>query len=348
MDLDTARAQWTPVPGYCNAATLGLPPVGVRAALEASVAEWAAGRGDPRRYDTAVNRARELFAGLAGVPVGEVCVGSQASVLVGAVAASLPDGARVVVVDGDFTSLVFPMLVQAGLGRGVTVRSVPREALADAVAAGCELAAFSLVQSSDGAVADAGAVREAAAGVGAQTLCDLTQAAGWMPVRAGDFDHTVTSAYKWLCAPRGVAFGTVAAARQEALVPVNAGWYAGADVWGSVYGPDMALAGDARRFDVSPAWLPWAGAVPALELFAALDVEQVRAHDAALADAVLTGLGLEPAGRAVVTVPDADGSALGRLHGAGVTAVARAGAVRLAFHLWNDGDDVERVLGALR
>ena len=348
MDLDTARAQWAPVPGYCNAATLGLPPAGVLTALGNAVAEWAAGRADPRRYDDAVGRARELFAAIVGVPASEVCVGSQTSVLVGAVAASLPDGARVVCVDGDFTSLVFPLLVQAGLGRGVSVRSVPRAALAEEVARGCELVAFSLVQPADGAVADADAVREAAAGAGAQTLCDLTQAVGWLPVRAGDFDHTVTSAYKWLCAPRGVAFGTVASARQEALVPVNAGWYAGQDVWGSVYGPAMALADDARRFDVSPAWLSWAGAVPALELFAALDVAQVRAHDAALADAVLTRLGLEPAGRAVVTVPDADGSALLRLREAGITAAARAGAVRLAFHLWNDADDVDRVLAALR
>ena len=148
--------------------------------------------------------------------------------------------------------------------------------------------------------------------------------------------------------PRGVCFTTVAPTWQERLLPVAAGWYAGEDVWASVYGPQMRLAEDARRFDVSPAWLAWAGAVPALELYEGLDVAEVRRHDAALADAVLEGLDLPPVGRAVVSVPDPDGVALARLGDAGVTAVARAGAVRLSFHLWNDEEDVERVLGALR
>jgi len=347
VDLAGARAAFDPVPGYCNAATLGLPSRAVRAALSGALDDWAAGRATAPGYDAVVARARTLFAHLVGVPAGRVAVGAQASAAVGAVAASLPDRARVVLPRGDFTSLVFPFLVHAER-RGLQVRQVPLAALADEVAAGCDLVAYSRVQSADGALADDDAVREAAAGVGASTLCDLTQAAGWLPVRAGDHDVTVTSAYKWLGAPRGVCFTTVAPTWQERLLPVAAGWYAGEDVWASVYGPGMRLAGDARRFDVSPAWLPWAGAVPALELYEGLDVGAVRDHDAALADAVLDGLGLPPVGRAVVTVPDPDGAALARLGAAGVTAVARAGAVRLSFHLWNDEADVERVLGALR
>ena len=50
--------------------------------------------------------------------------------------------------------------------------------------------------------------------------------------------------------------------------------------------------------------------MPALELYDGLDVAEVRDHDARLADAVLAGLDLPPAGRAVVAVPDADGHAL--------------------------------------
>ncbi|SDQ07535.1 Selenocysteine lyase/Cysteine desulfurase [Quadrisphaera sp. DSM 44207] len=319
----------------------------MRDALGAAVQEWADGRADARAYDRSVARARELYARLVGVPTEWVSVGAQASVTAGTVAASLPDGARVVCVAEDFTSVVFPFLVQQER-RDVAVRQVPLAGLADAVAQGCDLVAFSLVQSADGALADAAAVREAADRVGATTFCDLTQAVGWLPVRAGDFDVTVTSAYKWLCAPRGVALGTVAPRRWDELVPVDAGWYAGEDVWASVYGPHMALARDARRFDVSPAWLPWVGAVPALELFAALDPHEVHRHDAGLADAVLEGLGLPPARRAVVAVPDPDGRALARLSAAGVTAVPRAGAVRLSFHLWNDEEDVARVLAALR
>jgi selenocysteine lyase/cysteine desulfurase len=344
--LAEARACFDPVPGYLNAASLGLPPRPVADALVAGVRSWQQGRGCPAAYDAVVNEARDLYARLVGVGADRVAVGSQASVAAGMVAAALPDGARVVCVDGDFSSMVFPFLLQAD--RGVTVRHVPLEGLADAVTDGADLVAFSLVQSACGSVADADAVRQAAKSVGAATFCDLTQAAGWLPVRAADFDVTVCSAYKWVCAPRGTAFTTVAPGAEHLLRPTGVGWYAGQDIWASCYGPQMRLADDARRFDVSPAWLPWVGTVPALQLFANLDMAEVRAYDAGLADALLAGLGLDPAGRPVVSLPDPDGARLARLEEAGATVAARAGRVRIAFHLWNDEADVELALRALR
>ena len=341
-----ARRRFRPAPGYLNAASLGLPPQDVVDTLTAELARWQAGQADPLRYDAAVATSRELFAGIVGVPADRVAVGSQVSVLAGLVASSLPDGARVVCVEGDFSSVVFPFLVHAD--RGVTVRHVPRERLAEEVLAGADLVAFSLAMSACGSVVDSDAVVEAATRVGALTMCDLTQAAGWMPVDATRFDITVTSAYKWLCSPRGTAFLTVRPEVADRLRPTSAGWYAGQDVWSSVYGPGMSLARDARRFDVSPAWLCWAGTVPALRLFAALDASAVRDYDAGLADALREGLGLAPAGRPVVSLEDADGSRLARLREAGASVAARAGKVRIAFHLWNDTDDVELALKALR
>jgi selenocysteine lyase/cysteine desulfurase len=49
----------------------------------------------------------------------------------------------------------------------------------------------------------------------------------------------------------------------------------------------------------------------------------------------------------VVCLPDLDGSVLAALAEAGCTAVSRAGRARLSFHLWNDGEDVDRVVDAL-
>ncbi|WP_335339028.1 hypothetical protein [Microterricola viridarii] len=45
--------------------------------------------------------------------------------------------------------------------------------------------------------------------------------------------------------------------------------------------------------------------------------------------------------------PDADGAALGALTAGGITASGRAGCARVAFHLWNDEDDVADALRAL-
>lgn len=341
-----ARSHFDPVPGYLNAASIGLPTHEVAGALRAAINEWQHGEASPAGYDGAVAQSRDLYARLVGVPPDWVAVGSQVSPLAGMVASSLPDGARVVCVDGDFSSVVFPFLVHAD--RGVTVRQVPLSRLADEVAAGTDLVAFSLVMSASGTVTDAGAVAEAARRAGAITFCDLTQAAGWLPVDAGRFDITACSAYKWLCAPRGSAFLTIRPEAAQRIRPVSAGWYAGEDIWASVYGPDMHLAGDARRFNVSPAWLPWVGTAAALRLFAELDPAEVRNYDAGLADDLRGEIGLGPAGQAVVSLPDPEGRRMAALQAAGVSAAARAGNVRLAFHLWNDSADVKIAAEALR
>jgi selenocysteine lyase/cysteine desulfurase len=333
-----------PAPGYLNAATLGLP---VRAGAEAvreAVDAWQRGFACPVAYDSVVNHARELYAELVGVPTSWVAIGSQVSVTAGTLAVSLPPGAQVVCVEGDFSSMVYPFLVQAQ--RGVSVRHVPLDQLADAVLEGCDVVAFSLAQSADGRVADGSAVAEAARRVGALTFCDTTQAAGWMDVDATGFDVTVCSAYKWLCSPRGSAFTTVRPEVLGRIVPVNAGWYAGDSIWGSCYGPGMDLAPDARRLDVSPAWLSWVGTVPALELFTALTPDE-RLHGARLADNLREQLGLPAEQRPVISLPDQDGALAQRLATAGCTVAGRAGLVRIAFHLWNDDDDVARVAAVL-
>ena len=343
---------WDRVPGYLNVASVGVPPRRVVAAMQEDLSRWSAGAVSPTEYDGAVGAARRAYARLVGVPADRVAVGPQVSVLVGLVAASLPDGARVVVPEGEFTSVLYPFLVHAD--RGVIVQEVPIESLADAVTPGVAAVAFSLVQSADGRVVDAPAVAEAARAAGALTVVDVTQAAGWYPVDAAGFDVTVGGAYKWLCAPRGSAFLTVGAEVADRLRPVHAGWYAGHDPWGSVYGPGMTLADDARRFDVSPAWPVWVGPAPAVELFADLlrgepDLAAVvRRHGGRLADEVRVGLGLPPAGLPVLALPDPDGARRAALEAAGCTVAARRGGVRMSFHLWNDEEDVARVLTALR
>ncbi|SDS48659.1 aminotransferase class V-fold PLP-dependent enzyme [Microterricola viridarii] len=331
--------------GYLGACTMGLPSSDTIAATLIDAERWARGEATVGGYAETVERVRAGYAGLVGVGVDRVAIGAQASVFTGMVAAGLPDGAEVLCVDGDFSSMVFPFLGQEH--RGVRVRHVPLAELAESVRPGTALVVFSLVQSASGAIADVAAIAAAARRHGARTLCDTTQAAGWMPVDAAAFDATICHSYKWLCAPRGVAFFTVSAAFQGELRPLHTGWYAGEDPLAACYGPTMELAASARRFDASPAWQAWVGAEPAIELFRRLDLAAVRDHAVGLADAFCTGLGIEPRGQAIVAWPDADGAALGALTAAGITASGRAGCARVAFHLWNDGDDVADALRAL-
>jgi selenocysteine lyase/cysteine desulfurase len=335
-------------PGFLNTASAGLPTRETLAALEQAMDVWRTGHVQPQDYDAALESCRAAFARLVQVPPDWVATGSQLSAFAGLVAAALPDGAEVVAADCDFTSVLFPFLAQEQERNRVRVRLVPVAELAGAVDERTSLVAFSAVQSCDGALADLDAVCAAATAYGARTFCDAAQAAGWLPLDGSRFDYLACSAYKWLLSPRGTAYLTVRPEWLDELVPLNASWYAGADPWDSIYGGPLRLAATARRFDVSPAWLSWVGAAPALELLESVGVAAVHAHDVGLADRFRAGLGLDPGGSAIVAVSASCApGAEERLAAAGVRTAVRNGCVRVSFHLYNTTDDVDRALSAL-
>jgi selenocysteine lyase/cysteine desulfurase len=338
MRISEARTLWEPAGVYCNTASYGLPPRPGWEALQSALADWHGGRTSWEAWGKSTEGARAAFARLVGVEVERVAVGSTVSELVGSVVTALPTGARVVVPDIEFTSTLFPLLVQSRLD----VRTVPTARLADAVAQGAEAVAFSAVQMSTGEVADHEAILSAAAGVGAITLCDATQALGWLPLQAGQFDAVVCGAYKWLMSPRGSAFLTVSDRLLEKVVPHSAGWYAGQDVHASYFGPPLRLAADARRLDLSPAWFSWVGTLPSLELIERVGIRAIHAHNVALANRFRTGVGLAPSNSAIVCA-DLPGAAQ-RLQSAGIVAAVRGGLLRTSWHLYNDESDVDRVL----
>jgi len=343
LSISEAREQWAPAGVYLNTASYGLPPREGFDALQVALADWHGGRTSWEHWGESTEGARTAFAAMVGVPATRVTVGATASQLVGLVAASLPDGARVIAPDIEFTSTLFPFLVQEH--RGVTVRTVPPAQLAEAIDARTDLVAFSAVQMSTGEVADLDAIAAAAAHHGALTLVDGTQACGWLPLDAARFGAVVCSAYKWLMSPRGTAFMVVGDALQETIVPHSAGWYAGEDVHASYFGPPLRLATDARRFDTSPAWFSWVGTQPALELINRIGVPSVHAHDVALANRFRAGLGLEPADSAIVSVEHPGAAA--RLERAGIRAAVRGGRLRVSCHVYNTEADIDAALDAI-
>jgi selenocysteine lyase/cysteine desulfurase len=339
-----AAALWeAPAGPYLNTATFGLPPRPTLEAVADALDAWRRGDDAAAAWTAAPERARAAFARLVGTGPELVAAAGCVSELVGLVAAGLPAGARVLAPDHDFTSLLFPFLAQAD--RGVEVRTVPVERLAEAVDAGTDLVAFSAVQSATGVVADLAAVAAAARDHGARTLVDATQACGWLPLAATDWDVLVCATYKWLCTPRGCALAAVAPGQLERLRPQGPGWFAGEDPWESLYGPPLRLAASARRLDLSPAWFSWVGAGPSLELLEQVGVAAVGDHDVALANRLRAGLGLPPSNSAIVAFTRP--GAAERLGRAGIRAAVRNGGVRVSCHLYNTPADVDAVLDAL-
>lgn len=328
--------------GYLNSATYGLPPQHTLAALEQVHRDWAAGNIQGPDFDEDVTAARTAFADLAGVPVESVAMGSTVAAMLGPVAAAIPDGSRVVVAEGEFTSVSFPFAAQAG--RGVTVTEVPLVYLPEA-AASHDVVAVATVQSADGARVDLRALREATAGTETLVVLDATQQLGWLRLDLGWADVVLGSSYKWLLGPRGVAWASYAERIGERLVPHQANWYAGEQPWESIYGLPLRLASDARRFDVSPAWFPVVGAAASLRWLSGLDHAAITEHCVGLAGQVRARLDLPPAESAIVSIPIEHAAAT--LKEAGIRAAVRQGAARVAFHLYNTQEDVDRLLESL-
>jgi selenocysteine lyase/cysteine desulfurase len=339
----TLREQFAPDPGYLNTASLGVPPIAALDEIEQVLGRWRRGQVEPPVFDDYVNRSRRAWASLTGVPASTVATGATVSQFVGVVAASLPDGAKVVTARGEFTSVTFPFSAHAD--RGVTVEEVD---LAELGRPGrpADLIAVSAVQSADGRMIDLDALLAVTRESGARLLLDTTQSCGWLPLDCSGVDYVVCGAYKWLLSPRGTAFMAVRPDALPALRPLAPGWYAGGDPWASIYGLPLRLAEDARRLDQSPAWFSWVGTAVGIELLAGLDSKALQAHNVGLADRFLTALGREPAGSAIVTVEAAGAEAA--LAAAGIRTAVRAGRVRASFHLYNDESDVDLAVAALR
>lgn len=328
--------------GFLNSATYGLPSRRQLAVLRERLARWASGEMTGPEFDEPVAASRAAFARLAGVPLGSVAMGGSVSELVGLVAASLPPGARVATLRGEFASVTAPFTAQAG--RGVSLTALPAGEL-EARAGEFDVVAASLVQSSDGRVLDTARLRSSLAGRDTLVVLDVTQAMGWMRLDVAWADAVVGGSYKWLLAPRGSAWLAIGDRLAARTVPQAAGWFSAPSPWSAIYSCPAPLAPDARRFDTSPAWFTLLGAGVSMPWLADLDMGAVERHCVGLADRVREAAGMEPAGSSIVAL-EVPGLAE-RLAERGLRAAVRAGAVRVSFHLYNTEEDVEALLDLL-
>ena len=343
MTREAFGAEFLGADGFLNSPTYGLPPQFLVDALLDCIGRWQNGTMDVPSFDEHVAAGRAGYAALTGVSVDSVAMSSTVSAALGLVAAAIPDGARVVTLPGEFTSTTFPFAAQAG--RGVTVTELPADELVTA-AADFDVVAVSLVQSANGAVLDVDTLRAHVAGTETLTVIDITQALGWKRVELGWVDVTVAAVYKWLLSPRGTAWISLSDRMSRAMTPHAANWYAGEEPWQTIYGLPLRLADDARRFDLSPAWFSALGAGLAMPWLASLDGDAVQAHCLGLANRLRAELDLPQQDSAIVSLPIE--AAAATLQRTGLRASVRAGAIRVGFHLYNNENDLDRLLDALR
>lgn len=338
------QAEFNAVNTYLDTATMGLPALSTRNEIATQLAAMAAGTCDATAFDQHIARARSAFGDIVQCPTDWLAIIPAVSIASGVVASHLKPGQKVLLAEEDFTSVLFPFL--QAQREGIEPIIVPLDEVIDRIDDDIDWVAVSAVQSSDGRRLDMEALAQACRAHDVRSYIDLTQGASWIDIDATRFDVTATGLYKWLLSPRGTGFMTVKPELWDSLQPTAAGWYAGQEPWHSIYRPPLRQADNARRYDVSPAWLCWAGAAPALEMIAGLGTAAIGQHNLALANQFRARVGLEPGNSAIVSLPMED-KLIAAARAGGIAFAGRDGRCRFSFHLYNTPQDVETALAAI-
>jgi selenocysteine lyase/cysteine desulfurase len=322
----------------------------------------------PEHFFAESERARALFAELIGATADDIAIVPAASsgVAVAARNLRLGPGRRVVTLVDQFPSHVYAWRRLAA-EQGGEVVAVDGEDLTAAVLAALDertaIAALPHARWTDGRLVDLVRVGARCREVGAALALDLTQTLGAMPfdVRAVRPDFMVAAAYKWLLGPYSLGFLYVAPPRQEGR-PLEEGWIAreGSEDFARLVDYGEGYQPGARRFDMGEranfALMP-AGIV-ALERIIAWGVPEISATLLALTREIVAGataLGVEAVpehlraphylGLRLPTSAPADLAR--RLAAENVFVSVRGDRLRVTPHLYNDAEDIGRLIAAL-
>lgn len=354
---------------YANSCSQGALSVDVRRAYEEYLAGWDANGAEWEHWVERAETARAAFARLVGADRDEVAVTSSVSQAVSALvsAISLDRGRHRIVI----TELEFPTVGQIAHAqelRGAEVVHVqpeadgriPLERFAEAIDERTALVCCTAVSYRTGARIDVAEVARLARERGALSLVDAYQAAGALPldVRALGCDALASGTVKYLLASAGLAFLFVRRELHERLLPTQTGWFADEDIFAMDIS-DYSPAPNARRFDAGTPPVPsiYAG-VAGMRIVERAGVSAIAAHVRRLVDRLL--IGLDEIGARVVT-PRAEGAfgplvcvasrdahaLVEALRGERIVVSSRDRNIRIALHLYNVEEDVDRIIAGL-
>ena len=372
VDITQARSLFPALErqAYLNTAAVALGSTTLDDAYRGFMGRWLDEGLDFVRAEKAAERSRELFAALVGVAARDVALVPSVSAAAGLVAAQFVaarPGENLVIGAQEYSSNHFPWRQLER--RGYEVRQVPfrdggmeEDAVRGHVDGGTRLVAASAIQTASGHRSDLRALSAIARGVGAWLFVDASQAAGAVDLSAdvAHVDFLSTSDHKFLLnAARGMGYLYVRPDVQEGLLPLGAGWRAGAVPFESFFGPRMELSPTASRFDQSISWLAAIGDEACLGLIHAIGPAAIEARVMSLAArlrAELAALGIpdlamDAARRShLVAVPLAGrdpARVLAALKAGGVACSARDGNLRFAPHFYNDETDIAKAVAGL-
>ena len=360
---------WTSESVYLNAASIGPLPARTRRAVE----EFAALRAAPhllrdRHFFPLLVEARKLAACLINADPDEIALATNTSYGINLAARSLPLAAGDVVLlsDREFPANVYPWL--ALRSRGIEVEIVPVTAegwpdeprLLERVRdPRVRVLAVSLVQFGSGYAVDLARLSHACRESATWLVVDAIQGVGQLPVdvRETPVDLLACGGQKWLLSPWGSGFVYVRRELFDLLPPADVGWmaYAGTDDLNRLTEYGDTLRPDARRYELVT--LPYqdvAGFVASAGLLLEVGIAAIRDHLREISAPLLEwaarrGMAVssptDPAHRSAIICLDVPGAprAYAGLRRAGIVTSLREGSIRVAPHLYNTPEDLQRV-----
>lgn len=193
---------------------------------------------------------------------------------------------------------------------------------------------------------------------GAITVVDIAQSAGIVPIdiSAWCVDIVLGSCIKWLCGGPGAGFLWVDQRLIQTLKPTDVGWFSHQNPF-EFDVSHFEYAEDSQRFwGGTPSVLPFVIAANSIRQQLKLGIEGILQHNQALCQKVIESIGEndvvspikhEKRGGTLVIRPKRQDLVLDRLADAGVLCDAREYGIRLSPHIYNNEEDIKKVINCL-
>jgi selenocysteine lyase/cysteine desulfurase len=337
--------------------------------MEGWLAGWDENGAEWEHWVERAEAARGAFARLLHAEPSELAVTTSVTQGVSGIVSALDLEARPKIVISEYEFPTIGQIAHAQELRGAEVvhvtpaedGSIPPERFAEVVDERTALVCCTTVSYRTGHRHDVAEIARIAHEAGAVCLADSYQAIGAIDFDAHALgaDFVAGGTVKYLLGTSGLGFLYVRAGLLPKLLPSQTGWFADEDIFRMDIS-DYSPAADARRFDAGTPPVPniYAG-VAGMSIIEEAGTAAIEEHIGGLATRLIGGLEdigavvptpRDPARRGpLVTVRSTDVRRLvDRLAAEKIVCSERDSNLRIALHLYNVEEDVDRLLDALR
>jgi kynureninase len=286
---------------YLVSHSMGAPPLGARAALDAYWSAWAA--DGPEAWESwlpDIAAIADNLGRIIGAPAGSVSLAPNVSLLQAAIGSAIDfagDRREVVIEALQFPTVTYVWDAWRRFGAQVVEvpsddgRSMSTDRLCSAITDRTAAVVLSHAAYISGSIIDVAAIGERCRETGAIFVLDTYQTTGVYPYDVAQLpvDVVVGGSHKWLCGGPGCGFIYVRPGLRDALAPAVTGWMAHSDPFAFEPAP-IRLSKGAHRWNTGTPTVPgYVAARPGHDAILEIGIAAIRAHNLRLTDKLIEG-----------------------------------------------------------